>query len=85
MKQMKKPSEKKTLPEYLLNFRQPVTYNASEQVEAFTSGQYNLNHDEIQLNKLRQAVLMGEQSRIDKIMPEIGLHSIMRRSTKLKN
>ena len=54
-------------------------------MDAFRNGQYQLHEEERQLNKLRQAVIMCEQDRIDKILPELGIFSIMRKKTKQYN
>lgn len=85
-KKFTKPSENNyPLPSYLLNYRQPVEYNAQEQVEELNSGNYDLSEDENHLNKLRQAVVMGTQARVDRIMKKMGLHSLMKQKTQREN
>jgi len=70
----------KSIPEYLLNFKQPINYSRKETVAAFKTGQYRLTQEERQLNKLRQAVTMNDTNKIDKILPEMGISTWWRQT-----
>jgi hypothetical protein len=75
----------KSIPEYLLNFKQPINYSRKETVAAFKTGQYRLTQEERQLNKLRQAVTMNDTNKIDKILPEMGIFNVMKTNTTRYN
>ncbi len=80
-KQISRPNGNSKLPEYLTSFSPKSEVRCTvNQVEALKNGSYDLNEEEANLNKLRQAIIMNRKNVVQQIIPKLGLYALENKS-----
>lgn len=64
------------MPDYLFIFKDPSSINSAELQKALKDGDYDIDKEEVQLNKLRQLILMGDNQRAKKLCDGMGLVAV---------
>ena len=64
------------MPDYLFLYKQPNKINTKELIESFKNGSYDIANEENQLHKLSHLLHMGDFSKANSLIKEIGLYQV---------
>ena len=79
LKNLARPNTRAQKPDHLFAFQEPDSASRASQLKGYLrSGEYRLEVEDRHITKLKQAVQLREQEKVDRLIGKMGIRSIVR-------